>query len=105
MHDVPGRIYAVIVVTSVGSAQPTCPARQVTNVTATPSAPSPMAACGATTKPSNRRATPSSFTHFPHAGLKADQLLLALGRRACQHERAFGLRLHARQQIDASAQT
>ena len=36
-----------------------------------------------------------------HAGLKADQLLLALRRRADQHQHAFGLRLHARLQIDA----
>src|SRR5258708_518914 len=38
---------------------------------------------------------------LPHARLKADQLLLALRRRPHQHQHAFGLRLHARLQIDA----
>ena len=50
--------------------------------------------------PSNRRVAPSSFDRF-HARLKADQLLLALRRRAHQHQHAFGLRLHVRLQIDA----
>ena len=38
---------------------------------------------------------------FPHACLKAEQLFLSLGRRADEHQHAFGLRLHARLQIDA----
>ena len=33
--------------------------------------------------------------------LKAEQLLLALGRRADQHQHAFGLRFHARLQVNA----
>ena len=42
---------------------------------------------------------------FPHAGLKTDQLLRAFGRRAHQHQHAFGLRLHPRLQQTPSAQT
>ena len=42
-----------------------------------------------------------ALTALPHARLKADQLLLALRRGAHQHQHAFGLRLHARRQIDA----
>ena len=38
---------------------------------------------------------------FPHARLKADQPLRAFGRRAHQHQHAFGLWLHPRLQIDA----
>src|SRR6204780_1097081 len=38
---------------------------------------------------------------LPHARLKADQLLLAPRRRPPQPQHAFGLRLHARLQIDA----
>ena len=37
---------------------------------------------------------------LPHAGPETDQLLLALGRRANQHQHAFGLWLHPRLQID-----
>ena len=38
---------------------------------------------------------------FPHAHLQAEQLLLTLRRGADQHQHAFGLRLHARLQVDA----
>src|SRR3954451_14507796 len=38
---------------------------------------------------------------FADADLEAEQLLLALRRRADQHQHALGLRLHARLQIDA----
>jgi len=38
---------------------------------------------------------------FPYAHLEAKQLLLAFRCRANQHQHAFGLRLHARLQVDA----
>jgi len=38
---------------------------------------------------------------FPHAHLEAEKLLLALRRRADQHQHALGLWLHARLQVDA----
>ena len=44
---------------------------------------------------------PPALRALPHACLEADQFLDALGRRADQNQHAFGLRLHARLQIDA----
>src|SRR5271166_3975057 len=50
--------------------------------------------------PSNRRAIPSNSVRSPACGPETDQLLLALGRGANQHQHAFGLWLHPRLQID-----
>jgi len=45
-----------------------------------------------------------ALTAFPHARLQAQKLLFALRGRTDQHQHAFGLRLHARLQIDAVRQ-
>lgn len=67
-----------------------------------PSASSPVASSGAITRPRALvdQQLPPALCAFPLAHLEADQLLLALGRRADQHEPALGLRLHARLQVD-----
>src|SRR5215213_7237897 len=67
-----------------------------------PSAPSPVASSGATAKPrAFDQQLPPALRALAHADLEAQELLLALGRRADQHQHALGLRLHARLQVDA----
>jgi len=68
-----------------------------------PRKPSPVASSGAIVRPRALRSTSDSrqLWALSQAHLQAEQLLLALGRGSDQHQYTFGLRFHARLQVDA----